>query len=213
MNNATSSAPARFPRALRLTLTLTVGTVAAVGLLIASRQVAALAPVAVGVALVTAYLAAWAAWAELKAYRVRAAAEAAAERAAHRDHLTHLHAGQRDVLRTVDARAHSLRTELDATKVSLGESQQQVSRLRGDNEALRVENGELRSQTAADAELIAALRVPEVAEDGADVLALPRRRAVDAADAWGADVPTVVDLDLQRLASPFVADVLRRHAN
>ncbi len=212
MNNATSSAPARFPRALRLTLTLTVGTVAAVGLLIASRQVAVLAPVAVGVALVTAYLAAWAAWAELKAYRVRAAAEAAAERAAHRDHLTHLHAGQRDVLRTVDARAHSLRTELDATKVSLGESQQQVSRLRGDNEALRVENGELRSRTAADAELIAALRAP-VAEDGADVLALPRRRAVDSGDAWGTDVPTVVDLDLQRLASPFVADVLRRHAN
>ncbi len=208
----------RTRRRILLVSCLVVGTVVSLALMAASSVVPFLAWVAVVVALVAGFLATWAALVEFKEWRVAAQAEAAAARLAERERTQQLHATQRRVLTTVDARIQAIagtlgeaRTELDATreelvgaKVSLGESQRLVSRLRGDNEALRVENTGLRRQLA-DA---------VAADAGADVLALPRRRATAAATEWDiVEAPTVVDLDLQRLAQPFVAEVQARHAN
>lgn len=194
------------------------GTILSLGLMAVSRWVPPLAWAAVLVALVAGFLATWAALVEFREWRIAAQGEAASARAAERERTQQLHETQRRVLTTVDARIHAIagtlgetRAELDATKeelvgarVALGEAQQTVSRLRGDNEALRAENGDLRHQLAstigADAE--------------ADVLALPRRRATDGTPEWDVlEAPTVVDLDLQRLAQPFVAEMQARHAN
>ena len=219
MTSTTSHAP-RTRRRILLVSCLTIGTVASLALMVASRWVPLLDWAAVGVALASGFLATWAALVEFREWREKAAAEAAEARAAERLRTQQLHETQRGVLTTVDARIQAIagtlgetRTELDATreelvgvKVSLGQAQQQVSRLRGDNEALRVENIDLRTQ------LEAATAVD--AEAGADVFALPRRRATGTTTEWDTlEAPTVIDLDLQRLAQPFVAEVQARHAN
>lgn len=215
----TSPAP-RSRRRILLVSCLTVGTVLSLALMVASSWAPLLAWAAVIVALVAGFLATWAALVEFREWRLKANAEAAEARAAERERTRQLHETQRGVLTTVDARIQAIagalgetRSELDSTKeelvgvkVSLGEAQQQVSRLRGDNEALRVENTGLRTQ------LEAATAPAEVGD--ADVLALPRRRATADVTEWDAlEAPTVVDLDLQRLAQPFVAEVQARHAN
>lgn len=194
------------------------GTVLSLGLMVANQWVPFLDWVAVVVALVAGFLATWAALVEFRDWRERAMDEAAADRAAERTRTQELHASQRAVLTTMDARVQAIagalgeaRTELDATrtelvdvKVALGEATAQASRLRGDNEALRSENRTLR------ADLDAARTV----DDAAEVLTLPRRRLTEGDAEWGAlEAPTVVDLDLQRLAQPFVAEVQARHAN
>lgn len=213
----TSPAP-RARRRILLVSCLTGGTVASLGLMVASSWVPLLGWAAVIVALVAGFLATWAALVEFREWRVTAAAEASAARSAERDRTHKLHETQRRVLTTVDARIQAIadtlgearvalddtKEELVGTKVALGEAQQQVSRLRGDNEALRVENTGLRHQ------LVAATQ----ADADASVLELPRRRTVGSDAEWdGGDVPTVVNLDLQRLAEPLVAELQARHAN
>lgn len=220
MTTQTSPAP-RTRRRILLVSCLTVGTIASLALMIASQWVPFLDWAAVIVALVAGFLATWAALVEFREWRESAAADAAAARAAERLRTQQLHETQRGVLTAVDARIQAIagslgetRAELDSTreelvgvKVSLGQAQQQVSRLRGDNEALRVENTGLRTQLAA-----AGGEVEAAGE--ADVLTLPRRRATGSTTEWDAlEAPTVVDLDLQRLAEPFVAEVQARHAN
>lgn len=206
----------RTRRRILLVSSLVIGTVASLALMVASSWVPFLDWAAVVVALVAGFLATWAALVEFREWRVKAAAEAAEARAAERTRTHQLHETQRRVLTTVDARIQAIagtlgeaRAELDATKeelvgtkVALGETQQLVSRLRGDNEALRVENTDLHR------------RLEAATQTEADVLALPRRRATATSTEWDAlEAPTVVDLDLQRLAQPFVAEVQARHAN
>ena len=220
MTSTASHSTPRTRRRILLVSSLVIGTVASLALMVASSWVPFLDWVAVVVALVAGFLATWAALVEFREWRVKAAAEAAEARAAERTRTHQLHETQRRVLTTVDARIQAIagtlgeaRAELDATKeelvgtkVTLGETQQLVSRLRGDNEALRVENTDLhrRLEAATQTE----------AEAEADVLALPRRRATATSTEWDAlEAPTVVDLDLQRLAQPFVAEVQARHAN
>ncbi|MBB1502140.1 hypothetical protein H5397_12005 [Propioniciclava sp. MC1683] len=218
MTSTASHSTPRTRRRILLVSSLVIGTVASLALMVASSWVPFLDWAAVVVALVAGFLATWAALVEFREWRGKAAAEAAEARAAERTRTHQLHETQRRVLTTVDARIQAIadtlgeaRAELDATKeelvgtkVTLGETQQLVSRLRGDNEALRVENTDLHRKLAAATETDAE----------ADVLALPRRRATATSTEWDAlEAPTVVDLDLQRLAQPFVAEVQARHAN
>ena len=224
MTSLTSSAP-RTRRRVVLVSSLVGGTIASLGLMVAHQWVPFLDWVAVLVALVAGFLATWAALVEFREWRTQALAEAAEARAAERVRTQQLHATQRGVLTTVDARIQAVagaleeaRTELDSTKdvlvgtkVALGEAQQQVSRLRGDNEALRGENTHLRTENAG---LRTELAASTVEDAGAEVFALPRRWVTEEASEWEAvDAPTVVDLDLQRLAQPFVAELQARHAN
>lgn len=171
-------------------MTLILGTVVSVGLLVAASQVPLLAVAAVAVAIAAGWLATALVRAEVRDERSRAAAEASRERAAHRASLSRLHAGQREVLAVVDARNRVLAGELATARID-------VVRLEDENTALRHENGELRAQLVAASE-------PE----GAEVLSLPRRRAADPdADRVGHVV------DIARLATPFVEELRRRHAN
>ena len=93
----------------------------------------------------------------------------------------------------VDARVQSLhlslgqtKASLGETKVALGEATTQVSRLRGDNEALRAENTSLRVENVG---LRSRLEARDEAS-GADVVALPRRRALNEAEWDLLDAPT-----------------------
>ena len=218
MTSTASHSTPRTRRRILLVSSLVIGTVASLALMVASSWVPFLDWAAVVVALVAGFLATWAALVEFREWRAQAAAAAAEARAAERTRTHQLHETQRRVLTTVDARIQAIagtlgeaRAELDATKeelvgtkVTLGETQQLVSRLRGDNEALRVENTDLHRRLEAATQT----------EAEADVLALPRRRATATSTEWDAlEAPTVVDLDLQRLAQPFVAEVQARHAN
>ncbi|MFP5416972.1 MAG: hypothetical protein ACLGHZ_08860 [Actinomycetes bacterium] len=206
---------------------LGAGTVLSLALVVAGQSVPILVWVAVLVALAAGYVAVAAARREFAAWRERVQAEATAERAEQRERTRQLHARQREVLAVVDARMQSLHSSLGKTRASLGEATSsltttraalgqataQVARLEGDNEALRsvnralrVENADLRSQLVARVE----------ASGEADVVELPRRRGTGEGVEWGeteGDAKTVVELDLQRLASPFVAELRRRHAN
>jgi len=206
--NAARPAPSTSTHRRRRIAVLTLGALVSLGLWYASAWAPLLALAAVVVALLAGVLAVWVALVELAAYRASAAREAAEERAAHRAKIQSLHEAQRGVLATVDAHTQALRASLDSTTVELGEPRQEASRLRGDNAALRLENGELRLENAD-------LRARLGQEASADVVALPRRRAsAEAGPEWADDEPsTVINLDLQRLVSPFVADVQRRHAN
>lgn len=220
----TSPAP-RTRRRILMASCLVVGTVVSLSLMVASQWVPFLDWAAVVVALVAGFLATWAALVEFREWRVKAQAEAAAARAEERTRTQHLHETQRAVLTTVDARIQAIagtlgetRAELDSTrdelvgvKVSLGEARQQVSRLRGDNASLRVELTDLRVENS---DLRQQLADAVEADAEADVLTLPRRRVTASTTEWDAlDAPTVVELDLQRLAQPLVAEVQARHAN
>jgi len=227
----TSPAP-RTRRRILMASCLVVGTVVSLSLMVASQWVPFLDWAAVVVALVAGFLATWAALVEFREWRVKAQAEAAAARAEERTRTQHLHETQRAVLTTVDARIQAIagtlgetRAELDSTrdelvgvKVSLGEARQQVSRLRGDNASLRVELTDLRVENSdlrvENSDLRQQLADAVEADAEADVLTLPRRRVTASTTEWDAlDAPTVVELDLQRLAQPLVAEVQARHAN
>ena len=218
----------RTRRRIFLISCLVVGTIGSLALMVASQWVPFLDWAAVVVALAAGFLATWAALVEFREWRVKAQAEATAARAEERARTRQLHETQRGVLTTVDARLNALagtlgetRAELDATKgelvevkVTLGQAQQQVSRLRGDNDALRVENTGLRGENDTLRQELADREVVDGAEDTAEVLALPRRRVAGESTEWeAADAPTVIDLDLQRLAQPFVEEVQAKHAN
>lgn len=201
---------------------LVTGTIVSVGLMAAAPQLPALAWVALAVALLAGFLATWAALVEFREWRERANQAAAEARAEERERTQVLHATQRRVLGAVHARVTALNGELDDAKKSLtdvtvkfGEASMQVSRLRGDNEALRIENDGLR---AVGHELWAENRElrgqSDAGTEGADVLALPRRRMVAGGGEWEAgQAPTVVNLDLQRLSAPFVSELRQLRAN
>jgi len=213
--NAARPAPSTSTHRRRRIAVLTLGALVSLALWYASTWVPLLALAAVVVALLAGVLAVWVALVELAAYRATAAREAADERAAHRTKIQSLHEAQRGVLATVDAHTQALRASLDSTTVELGETRQEASRLRGDNEALRLENADLREENTDLREENTDLRARLGQDASADVVTLPRRRAsVAAGPERDDDEPsTVINLDLQRLVSPFVADVQRRHAN
>ncbi len=159
-------------------------------------------PVAgVVVAVAMGFVAVFAAWREHAAFRVKAAEESAADQRAFGAKLHDLHVEHTQVLDVLDRRNQKLRTDLATTRTEATELQGEVSQLREENGVLRKENTELRRE-------VADLR----GEAGADIVTLPRRRATrtEGLDRSG-DASTVVDL--QRLALPFVDDMLRRHAN
>lgn len=194
-----------------LLITVVGGAVAVATLWAASAWVPLLVHAAVVVAVCVGAVALWAALAEFAAYRRRAEDEQAALLEDHRTQIHTVHQTQREVLAAIDVRTRSLRSTLDGTRAKLGETRQQlgearqtVSRLRGDNEALKLTNAGLHERLA---EVEA-----QAAGADADVFALPRRRATGT-ELDALEAPTVIDLDLQRLASPFVEDVVRRHAN
>lgn len=222
MTQQTFSAP-RSRRRILLVASLAVGTIVSIVLMTAAPRLPALAWAALAVALLAGFLATWAALVEFREWRERASQAATQARAEERERTQELHATQRRVLGAVHARVTTLSGDLGATKRSLaevtvkyGEASLQVSRLRGDNEGLRIENDGLR---AVGQELWAENRdlrgqTDAAGAEGADVLALPRRRLIADGGEWEAElVPTVVDLDLQRLTAPFVSELRQRQAN
>lgn len=183
---------------------LIAGAVVSAGLLVAALWVPLTAVAAVVVALAAGVTATWIVRREVRAERSAADARLKAERADHRSHLSTLHAQQREVLGVVDAQQRALKRELAGTRTELGRTQQENSRLRGDNEALRLENTELRGR----------IDELEATPAEAEILTLPRRRASRRDDAWAAlEEPSVVDLDIARLATPFVEELRRAYAN
>lgn len=197
-----------------------MGIVLAVLLAVAGVWVPWLALVAVAVASVAGVWALAIAGREFVRYRAERNEEARAVARAHTDHLREVHATHSSVMDVLSRRNESLRGELRAASVEAGELQGQVSRLRGDNEALRVTNDELASQVASRDAVLDELRAGHDAAEAlealqADVVALPRRRIMSSAPlGWASDeAETVIDLDLARLATPFVEDAVRRHAN
>lgn len=151
------------------------------------------------VAVAMGFVAVFAAWREHAAFRVKAAEESAAERRAFGAKVHELNVEHVQVLDVLDRRNQKLRSELSASRTESGELRTEVSRLQGDNEVLRQENTQLRHE-------VAELR----GGSGADVVTLPRRRATGTE---GVERSASAVVDLQRLALPFVDDMLRRHAN
>lgn len=209
-----ASTRTRIPRSTNLRRVLVastvVGALAVAAFWAGSAWLPGLVHLAVVAAVVAGALAVWASLADFAAYRRRAAAEHARTLEEHRTQIRTVHQTQREVLTAIDARTRTLRSTLSRTRLELGEAQQTVSRLRGDNEALRLDNESLRVENA---DLRGQLQAATRGEGEADVFALPRRRAAGGDEFDALEAPTVVDLDLQRLASPFVEDVLRRRAN
>lgn len=207
----TTTIRSRSRRRALLGASLTVGTIVAVALLVASSWVPPLAIAAVAVALVGGFLATWAATIEFREWKDRAAQEGESARAAERDRTRVFHARQREVLATVDARTRAVQDSLNQAMTSLGESEAQASRLRGDNEALSIENGELRTENG---ELRTQLDKVAAASEEADVVALPVRLSTEESQRWSdLEAPTVVNLDLVRLANPLLDEVKQAHAN
>ncbi|MFZ1409963.1 MAG: hypothetical protein WAS07_00725 [Micropruina sp.] len=109
------------------------------------------------------------------------------------------------VLSVVDDRNKALRVQVTGLVSQTAQLQREVSTLRGNYEALRI-----------DISMAATLQAAAEAGVEAEVLAMPRRAtgSVDrlaAADLWDhADSPTVVDL--QRIAAPYVDEVVRNLA-
>lgn len=193
---------------------LWVGTIVSLALLVASFFLWPLAIVAVCVALVTAFLTWWSGNVEREAQRQELREQAQVEgdsaRAQERERTVTLHARQREVLTVVDHRTKAAQESLSQVTTSLGLAEAQLSTLRGDNEALRVENGALRAENA---DLRAQVEA-SVDTDAADVVAMPRRPLAEHGTQWSdLEAPTVVNLDLLRLAAPLLDEVKQAHAN
>lgn len=204
MRNVNPNRAASEARRRAFLLVLIGGAVLSVALLVAALWVPPSAVAAVFVALAAGVSATWIVRREVRAERAAAHARLKAERSDHRTHLNLLHTQQREVLAVVDARKRALVRELAGSRAELGRTQQENSRLRGDNEALRLENTALRGRIDELEALPAA----------ADVVVLPRRRASRHDDEWAVLEPrSVVDLDIARLATPFVEELRRAHAN
>lgn len=209
------------------TSALVAGSLVAAALAAGGWWVPWLGAVGVVVAVAAGVLAVWAAYREFREFRARAGREATAALTAHGVQLHEERTQHLEVLHVLQERSDALRGELRGVTRENGELHRTVSTLRGDNAALtadldslrvahqglQLENHELRTQVLADQATIAELRGEESPD--ADVLAIPRRRATGTEGTeWAAgEAPTVVELDLQRLASPFVEDMVRRHAN
>lgn len=189
-------------------VTLCLGTALSIALLVAATQVAWLAIAAVAVALAAGWLATMLVRAEVRDEKARAAAEASQERAEHRATLQRLHAGQREVLGVVDARNRSLAGELAGARGALVRLTDANTGLTGENAALRDENTALRHENVELRAHLLAAEAADAVPAGAEVVSLPRRRAAEP-DAPGAGEV----VDIARLATPFVEELRRRHAN
>ena len=194
-----------------------MGTIVSLALLVASFFLWPLAIAAVCVALLTAFLVMWSGKSEREAMREELISEARAEgdtaRAQERERTVTLHARQREVLTVVDHRTKAAQESLSQVTTSLGLAEAQISTLRGDNEALKIENEVLKEENAELRTQLASTTA-ESDEDAAEVLALPRRTFTGDAPEWSdLEAPTVVNLDLLRLAAPLLAEVKRAHAN
>lgn len=209
------------------TSALVSGSVVAAALAVGGLWLPWLGVTGVVVAVAAGLVAVWAAYQEFKDFRARAGQEATEALTAHGTQLHSERTRHREVMHVLQDRSDVLRGTVRAVTAENGELQHTVSTLRGDNAALRadldtlqvahvelrLENHELRTQVLADRATIADLRGEE--RPDADVFSIPRRRATGTEGTqWAAgEAPTVVELDLQRLASPFVEDMVRRHAN
>ncbi len=199
-----------------------MGTIVSVALVMASVWVPALAFAAVAVALLGGFLATWAATVEFREWRERTQQEGEEARAAERERTRVFHARQRDVLTTVDVRTKAAQESLSKVTTALGLAESQISTLRGDNEALKFENTELKVENtelkAENVDLRTQLEAEsseaEASENAADVLALPLRSSSQDEPLWSdLEAPTVVNLDLVRLAAPLIEEVKQAHAN
>lgn len=159
-----------------------------------------LARIGVGLAVTGGALACLLAWREARQARRIAAAQAVRDLRVSGDKLHEERQQHRRVLAVLQERNSELRSRLAE---SLGEAAalaQQVSTLRGDNAALRIELARIQAEDSSDAEIVS----------------MPRRvsspaQAGNGEDLWSeGNVPTVVDL--QSLSAPFVEEVLRQHA-
>ena len=196
---------------------LAVGSLLAAALAAASLWVSWLAIVGVGVAVVAAVTVAWAGWQEFVEYREARNAELRQTTESLTDRLRTVREEHGAVLDVVVERTHALTADLSAARTQNGELTSQVSRLRGDNEALRLENTGLRRTLRAQERTISDLESRIPAEDpSGELVVLPRRRDTgeEPLFAWeAAEAETVINLDLARLATPYVEGVLRREAN
>ncbi len=208
MTNSPASRRANVSRARRLsTLVLVTGLVPAGALGVAALWVPWLGLAGVVLAAAAGVAALVVAGREFVAYRAERNAEAGDAARAATEQLHQVRADHTSVMHVLTSRSEALRGQLRQAVAEAGELKSQTSRLRGDNEALRVENTGLRAE-------VAGLRAGQDAP-AADVVSLPRRRATAGpVGGWEAgEAQTVIDLDLARLATPFVEDALRRHAN
>lgn len=217
MTTSPASRRAADSRARRKTKTaLIVGFVLAGALAVASLWVSWLALAGIAVAVIAGIVAVAYAWVEFREYRAERNEEAHDAAQAHLAQLRQVRADHSSVMDVLTTRNDTLRGELREAKAEAGELQSEASRLRGDLESARVENTDLRTQLATHEALVAELRSEQPGEEPTEVVAhLPRRRATgETIEGWeAAEAETVIDLDLARLATPFVEDVVRRHAN
>lgn len=188
-------------------LVLVVGSIVAALLGTASLWVPVTGIVGAIVAIIAGIAAVTLAWRELLEYGAQRNAEAREAALAQTEQLRQLRSDHTSVMHVLSARNGSLRGQLREARAENGELQAENSRLRGDIKALRVEVTDLRAEVG----LLQAVH----ADEAADVVTLPRRRASeDSVEGWeAAEAETVIDLDLARLATPFVEDAVRRHAN
>ena len=204
MNSLPAHRRATDSRARRLTkIALAGGAVVAAALAAAAlwTSLLALAVAGVVVAVVSGVVAVRFAWREHAELRAARNAEVRETVQAHAGQMRAVRTGHSEVMAILASRNEQLRDEVGGARTEIGELSTTVNRLRGDNEALRLENTDLRTRLADDG--------------SADVVTLPRRRALaGSAEGWQlSEAETVIDLDLARLATPFVEDALRRHAN
>ena len=204
MNSLPATRRASDSRARRLTKIALTSGIAVSALLAAAALWASsltLAVTGVVVAAVAGLVAVRFAWRELAELRAARNAEVRETVQAHSRQLHAVRADHSEVMGILSSRNERLRDEVGQVRAENGELSATVSRLRGDNESLRVENTDLRARLDDDG--------------AAEVVTLPRRRVVTrSAEGWDlSEAETVIDLDLARLATPFVEDALRRHAN
>lgn len=185
---------------------MAVGTVLGAGFGIASVWVPWLGIAGIVVVVAAGAMALWYAWREILVARAEHNAETQAVAVAHTAHMRQVRSDHSAVMDVLSARNAKLRVDVSVARAESGELRAQVSRLRGDNESLRLTNSTLQAQL--DAAVV-------IEDERAEVVVLPRRRALgETVEEWQAEeAETIIDLDLARLATPFVEDVVRRHAN